>query len=305
MKIGGTNWAVVKTPTNNYVIVQAAFNYTNDWFVTNATLQAEAGAAIQWKGGEPVPGNLLQRLVTKTNSVETTVTASLGSSSASLNVWVIWATINILTNGPTPANAQGLWTNLDDIGSFDSDLSQHCPGIILGVQNYYTNLYLLTGNGVGYSAYGKVCIVATVGPIGVHTLVTNGSWTINQNKQVHEFKDGHQNPDSQLYSDNWTEDNPHPWRKIQTLGTNDDLYAIDAPYIGERSDGSTNSYEIHQNYKDYVMWGDQICSDTNYIWHFEAAWKDGQSLGPIYPTVLGIGPATPDLSTITTNIFVH
>ena len=89
-----TNWAVVTTPTNDYVLVQATLSITNDWFLTNATLPAEAGAAIQWSGGELVLGNPLQYRVSKAVSSNITVTASLGSSSQSLNVWVIWSTIS-------------------------------------------------------------------------------------------------------------------------------------------------------------------------------------------------------------------
>ena len=91
--------------TNDYVIVQAnvAFGLTNAVITNNATLLTAAGAAIQWSGGEPVSGNPLQRAVSKTNSVETIVTASLGGSTTNLNVWVIWATVSIQMSGTNPS----------------------------------------------------------------------------------------------------------------------------------------------------------------------------------------------------------
>ncbi|MGH7942340.1 MAG: hypothetical protein ACREFR_14835, partial [Limisphaerales bacterium] len=92
-QIDATNWACVKTPTNDDVIVQATFNIANDALLTNAA------SMIQWSGGTAVPGNPFQRLVSKTNSAETTVTASIGGTNLSLNVWVIWSTVTILTSG--------------------------------------------------------------------------------------------------------------------------------------------------------------------------------------------------------------
>jgi len=55
----------------------------------NRTGTASLGVVVTDPAGNP-----LQRLVSKATSAETTVTATLGSSSQSLNVWVIWSTIS-------------------------------------------------------------------------------------------------------------------------------------------------------------------------------------------------------------------
>ncbi len=272
-QIDATNWAVVKTPTNDYVIVQATFNYTNDWFLTNATLQAEAGAAIQWSGGEPVPGNLLQRRVSKTNSVETTVTASLGSSTTNLNVWVIWATINYQFSGTTPANAQVLWTNTSS--TLQSHLMWYMPGFTLGVQVYPDmtgpppeNFFV-----AGTNAYAKECSIIQIQPVGINEVVTNG-FNIIQYRWCHEFIDGNPNQANDDYSTDWVLDGPFPaYRNTHAPDSYDKVYAIDGPGIGKISSG-VNMYEVHQNYFDYETFNGTRCSDTNY-WHFEAAWFAG------------------------------
>jgi len=167
-EIDATNWAVVKSPTNDYVVVQAVLNYTNDWIMTNATAMAQIAGAIQWSGGDPVPGNPLQRRVTKTNSVETTVSASLGASSASLNVWVIWSTVQILTSGTNPSPLP--------LNRFDDGTE------ILGF-GYYNS------RDGSNSVAGKICGIATITPAGVHSIITNG-WDFFQKKNTETFVDG-------------------------------------------------------------------------------------------------------------------
>jgi hypothetical protein len=287
-QVGGTNnWAAVKTDSAAWVYLQA----------TLSTPDTNAANFIQWSGGEAVPGNPFQRRVTKTNSVETTVTATLGSTNISINVWIIWSTIRLQFSGTTPLNAQGLWTNLnpdpDPVVRTNSDLTLFCPGYDLGVQSYYTNLWRYSGN-VGFTAWAKMCAIASVTPSGLHGIVTN-DWAFDQYGVWHEFKDRVQNTADNLYFDDWRRDGtdgPHPWRFTHTPDNDDKLYYIDAPLIEQNSDGSTNSYEVHQNYQTWVTWKGVPCSGTNNFWHVEAGWKNGQS-PPIQPTSLGTNTISP------------
>ena len=46
---------------------------------------------------------------------------------------------------------------------------------------------------------------------------------------------------------------------------------------------------MHDNFQNYLMWSNQICSSTNDLsnyWHFDAGWKNGQQ-PPVYPAILG------------------
>jgi hypothetical protein len=68
---------------------------------------------------------------------------------------------------------------------------------------------------------------------------------------------------------------PYPWRFTHSPDGGNKLYTIDGSAIGEHDNGGTlneftNSYEVHQNYKDYVYWNGTLCSGTNNYWHFQA-----------------------------------
>ena len=77
-QIGGTNnWAAVKTTSNEWVYVQATLSVTNQG----------AGKQIRWSGGQEVSGDPFQRRVSKGSPDMTTVKASLGSSSLSLEMF--------------------------------------------------------------------------------------------------------------------------------------------------------------------------------------------------------------------------
>jgi hypothetical protein len=257
-QIDAMNWAVVKSLTNDYVIVQAVLNYTNDWILTNVAM------AIQWTGGEAVPGNPLQRRVTKTNSVETTVAASLGSSTTNLNVWVIWATV---TNQITGINTSPL--SFTALGLPDDNLStQYYDRSTIGVypasEFDHTNLVV-----------GKICVVATVTPVGVHSVITNG-WDVVQMKTSTGFTNGV----NEFSYPPWTYDGPDQVNTNKTVipDSNDKLYTIDGPNLDLFLEYIYNydSREHYINCYDYITWKSQTCSDTNNFWHFEARWKTNQ-----------------------------
>jgi hypothetical protein len=141
-QIDATDWAVVKT--NGFVTIQATLSDPT-----------AAPPQLKWSGGgQAVPGNPLQWQVSAATSAETAVTASLGSSNLSLNVWVIWGTVNILTSGANPANAP-------QFGSIEDGTE------LLGVQ-YFNN---------SNSVAGKICAIATITPTGIHSVITNG-WNV-------------------------------------------------------------------------------------------------------------------------------
>jgi len=247
-QIDATNWAVVKSPTNDYVIVQATLNYTNDWIVTNAA------TAIQWTNGEAVPGNPLQRMVTKSNSVETTVTASLGSTTTNLNVWVIWSKVTIQTSG----------TNTSPMSLMN--ISGNDGTEILGIR-YFTTTF------PNDSVAGKICGIATITPAGIHSIITNG-WDFFQKKATETFVDG------TIYSGwsfpPWTPDGPYYVNDTKTVvpDSNDKLYTLDTPSIVTGGFSATNSIEMYKNFYDYITWSNQICCDTNVFWHFQGTWTN-------------------------------
>jgi hypothetical protein len=236
IQVSGTNnWAAVKTPTNDWVYVKATLS-TSD---TNAANQ------IQWSAGDAVPSDPFQRRVTKTVSAETTVTATLGSTNQSLNVWILWSTISFQFTNANPSPI-----------SFDSF---GLPGNQLGVISYLTNTFEV----------GKMCAIAKITPAGTHTVVPSG-WDIgDQQRMAHCFANGAK--DTSFYETTWM---PDTTAATNTLDGNDQIYLIDAPSIGGFA---SDSYEKYVNFYDQVKWNSQPCSDTNNFWHFQGRWKVNQS----------------------------
>jgi hypothetical protein len=238
---GTTNWATVENPSN-YVIVQATLNPANsmysDWFTTN----------LAWSGGTPVPGNPLQCEVSTAASTNITVTASVGSYTNSIEVWVIWGTVQIFVSGNNPTNAP----------SFIPAGESNQLGVV-----YYGN---------SNSAAGQICAIATITPAGVPSVITNG-WNVFQYRMSHDFDDGH--PSSVYFDSTWQPDGPQADFKTTSPDTGNMLYTIDGPNIA--SFQNTNSSETYNNFYDYITWNSQICCATNNLWHFEGRWKFDQT----------------------------
>ena len=263
----------MKTATDDWVYIQAQLSDTSD---TNAA------NLIQWSAGEKVPDNPFAVRVAKTNSVETTVMATLGSTNVTVKVWIVWSTMTIQVSGTKPSNAP----------SFENTFY---PGDQLGIQYYFesdTNSLLSTNYNV---ATGKICATATITPVGIHSLITNG-WDLFQKTMVHDFTDGARglNNTNVSYYNTWSDDGPQNEFKTIIPDANDKLYALDGPNIG--SEGQTST-EIYDNFYVYVTWNSQMCSDTNTSWHFQGRWKDGQT-PPI--TFIDLGAS---LITLPTNAY--
>jgi len=255
-QIDATNWACVKTATDDWIYLQATLSAHND--------NTNAGNAIQWQGGEAVPGNPFQRRVTKTDSVETTVTAALGTNNFTRKVWVIWATVSILTGGGNPSPLS--FTN--------SNFVLPLPDDQLGIQYYYLDSYGVHPPGITNFAAGKICAVATITPADIHSIITN-DWNFVQNRICHDFIDGAGDP---AYSDsNWQPDGPSSFNinKTSVPDHSDKLYSIDYPDIAQFT--ATDSHETYNNFCDWITWKSQICCDTNNFWNFQGRWKVNQT----------------------------
>src|SRR5688500_15760062 len=91
--IGGRNWAVVKQ--NGYVTVEATTapkNEESEWKL------------IKFSGdtGEEVKGKPNRRKYSLATSRKIHVEASLGGITESLDIWVVWASIDIQMKGKRP-----------------------------------------------------------------------------------------------------------------------------------------------------------------------------------------------------------
>ncbi|MGO9528583.1 MAG: hypothetical protein ACLPT4_03535 [Verrucomicrobiia bacterium] len=179
------------------------------------------------------------------------ITAQINGSGPSdyISFTVLWATMTYMTSGTDPANAP----------AFPSDE----PGNALGAQ-YNSNQS---------AAWGKMCAVATVSPAGVHTYFSNG-WNLVQQKIGTSFKDGVVNPAWTFLA--WTNDGPEAAFETISPDSNDKLYAIDGPTIGDFGSASS-SYETYLNFYVYATWNTQRCCSTNTFWHWRGMWKADQT----------------------------
>jgi hypothetical protein len=226
-EINATNWACVKSATDDWVYLQA----------TLSTDDTNAAQFIQWSGGQAVPSNPFQHRVKKIVSAKTTVTATLSTNSFNQTVWVLWATIDYNFSGSNPSPL--LFANY---GGF--------PDEVLGIELYQ----------VAY--WGKMCAMATVTPVGAHQVVSNG-WNFVQSKQTMFFVNGIAAGNSTY--PNWAGDTTP---ETSILDSNDRLYLIDAPNLPSLN-GATSD-ESYQNFRNVVLYGSTICTDTNYFWHWQA-----------------------------------
>ncbi len=266
-QIDTTNWACVKATTNDWVYVKA----------TLSTADTNAANLINWSVGNPVAYDPFQRKISKGASQMIPVMATVGAASTNLNVWVIWATVQILTNGTYPSLLSF------DYGNPGSSVSNQ-----LGVHYFFWNsnsgsmtLGSITNSD---SVLGEVCVMATISPNGVGRIIED-DWNIFQMKQNKIVYDGIVAGAS---SQNWTNDNIPELFKWRHADPN--LYLLDGPGIINAPNLVTNSLEHYVNFYDYVTWNSQICSDTNCFWYLKAIWNANQT--PKFSVDLGSGTIT-------------
>jgi hypothetical protein len=183
-----------------------------------------------------------------------TVHASLGGVSDELSVWVIWSSVQILTSGRRPANAQAhppapLGDGSDKLGAIE-----------------YTNFAQQR------QVAGKIVAVATIQPAGIHNIVTGG-WVLKRERWTHDWLDGSRNNPGNGKSNQWNTD----WvddtltaMSVLTPDVDDKVYDTDGPNLGT----ATRAYETYNNFRQWLEWNGSAASDKS-PWFFQARWRDG------------------------------
>src|SRR5262245_19199315 len=93
---GDKNWASIQGSASD-VVVEA----------TTSTNNKDSWKKIRWSrdSGESVPGKPNQRKLTSAKSKHYHVVAKLGGVEDHVDVWVLWASVTILTSGIAPNNS--------------------------------------------------------------------------------------------------------------------------------------------------------------------------------------------------------
>ena len=265
---GAKNWAAVKKASS--VIVEATTSPKNN---------AEEWKQIQWSGdtGEAVPSFPNRRKLSLAASKQFHIEAKLGAGSDSADIWVLWATVEILTKGPRPPNAApfdtGMRDNTQDLGavtyeSLSSSVIDEKAGVF--VQNM--------------GASGKITAVATLSPKGVNQVVKAG-WTFERQVWSHNWMDGAKAPGT---NDNWTKDTSKPVYLKLTPDGGDKIYDTDAPDLRWAQFTS----ESYNQFRQWIEWNGEKCSDDA-AWHWQARWKvDKDTRKQITLNELGTGGLT-------------
>lgn len=197
------------------------------------------------------------------------VEASLGGVSDSVDVWILWATVTILTSGTTPANSAQFGTLYD------------------GTENLGATSYR-GGNG----GAGKVAPFAVISPSGVHDVVKSG-WAFRRQRISHDWKDGVKNTAANYWNTAWVDDTSlASWTRL-TPDADEKIYDLDGPNIAA---AGTTDYETYNNFKQWIEWGGDRCSDDA-SWYFQGRWQRSSSPQVTLKDVGTGNIALPDKST--------
>lgn len=234
--IGAKNWAAVRHDSES-VVVQA----------TTKPDKMSAWKQIQWSGdaGVPVSGKPNQRRIPRAKSARHRLKASLGGTTAELDLWVIWATVTVRTKAT------------DSIPKGSARFGKHFDGTEkLGAITYDD----------GKQAAGKIAASAKITPRGIHRVVTEG-WMFRRQKQGVRFGNGN----VEFKWRKWDEepDDSEPEFLRLTPDAEDQIYDIDAPTIGGAHRNDTN--EAYINFRQWVQWNEERCSDYA-PWYWRAQW---------------------------------
>lgn len=233
---GIKNWAAVKGSGD--VIVEVTLSPNTD----------AAAVGVTWTGGDPVAGKPRQRKVSKASSAKTTVKATCGTSSADLDVWIIYGTVTIETAGTTPTNAVQFGASYDGTEN-------------LGAQSYNR----------GTAAVGKVIPIAQLTPAGVHEVLKSG-WGFKRQRWSHDFID--EAPDPVFFDTAWTGDTSAPGFQNLTPDADDKIYDRDAPNVARA--GAKKCYETYNNFRQWIEWNSDVASkqfSDGSKWHWNGKWQ--------------------------------
>lgn len=247
--IGEKNWATVQAISSEVTVevTTAPHNNADEW------------KQIHWSGdtGKPVPGKANSRKLSRAVSKKYHVEASLGGVTDFVDVWILWATIEILTTGTRPANAApfdpGSRDETDKLGavtykSLTSSVVDERAGVFV--------------NNTGAS--GKIVGVATLSPKGVYQVVVSG-WSFERQVWTHNWIDGVKAAGT---NDAWTRDTSQPRYLRLKPDANDKIYDLDGPDIrwGKRS------AETYNNFRQWIEWNNEKCSEHT-LWYWQARWR--------------------------------
>jgi hypothetical protein len=262
---GTTNWGTVEQQSN-YVIIQANLDTTSPQFL------AWSATNILWSGGTPVSGNPMQREISTAISTNTVVTASLGTVTNSLEVWVIWAALTIKVSGTIDTNddaeilVNGNWPT-PTVNNF-----MLRGGSGLGGGNGLGTIDCLSNTNLNYAfTVGRMEAKAALQPTGIGHILNHG-WNLKRTTIGIGWDNGGESSSSAPPPG---ENDTSPPQSESLTPINDDVFDLDTPGCSDVLPGTNidHTAEVYDNFYEYlaVKLGNEnrTCSTTN-TWSYEA-----------------------------------
>jgi len=220
---------------------------------TQPNNNADEWTQITWKGGERISKMPNQRLVKRSDAGRFEIEATLGGTTATATLLIVWADLQILTSGTRPALAKpwssgALFSGPDKCGAFEVDS------------------FTMTKN-----ARGQIVASAALQPSGLGQLLNqlnkNDKWNLRRQLTAHDYVDGAKAVHKKSFI-NWIDDDSMALMKMLNPSTNDKLFDTDGPDLPT----GIKSAETYNNFRQWVEFDGIPCSNYAF-WYFQARWK--------------------------------
>jgi hypothetical protein len=254
---GADVWAAVRKKSAQ-VIIEVATEPKN---------AAEEWKLIKWTGGKAVKGKLNQRAVDRDAASKVTIKAEYGETTRTVEIWIVSASIEILTKGPRPKGAAprdaGTRDGTEKLGAvtFPTLFQNGINDSIAEDDPDPKHFVVSTG------ASGKIIAVATLKPAGVSKVIKAG-WTFRRQIMARDWQDGIKFKSAKTWTDTWADDTSGPTYLRLTPDEGDKIYDLDEPDLRF----GRFSSETYNNFQQWVEWNGEICSDFA-PWYWQAIWR--------------------------------
>lgn len=246
---GSKNWVAIKNKLTHVILEARTFpkNNLDEW------------KQIVWSGdkSEPVQGRPNRRKVALATSKKLHVIATFGKSKDYVDVWALWATIEVKTKGILPIGAAPFDPNTRDNSNK------------LGAVSYESMTASIIDEKAGkfvnnMGAAGKVVLVATLFPKGINK-VTKSGFAFERQVWAHDWMDGQK---TKRFNKIWTRDTSNFAHVRLVPNAKDNIFDTDAPDIrwGQKN------YESYNNFRQWIEWNQTKCSDF-VLWYWQARWR--------------------------------
>ena len=212
-------------------------------------------ALIHWEGATPDPANPLIATVSKSAAAKTTVKCTIGKTSKSLDIYIIWMTPHGRKSGQKTVNDahfDGAGYGGDLLGELDNDT---------------------TNNLIDAEAVGKVEIKFTIDPPSAQTIFLRGAFNIFQTKRQKVVDNNNLITDIQPQDDHANNDDSAETDEDHNVAADGSIYEVDGPTCGDIKNGGGISPGHRRTVDDsFVTWavfiGDIVSDD--YKWEYHA-----------------------------------